>query len=111
MATRRTSTSPRTADPVTPVGPAESTRAPRSPSASAESRPAQRRPGAAQGQPAPLSKSPVAVSADTRRSMIAKAAYLRSERRGFAPGFEEEDWLTAEKEVDALLSAGQSAPQ
>jgi hypothetical protein len=43
--------------------------------------------------------------------MIAESAYLRSERRGFAAGFEEEDWLAAEKEIDALLSAGPGAPQ
>lgn len=44
--------------------------------------------------------------------MIAEAAYLRAERRGFSPGYEIEDWLAAEKEIDALLLAGQgSAPQ
>lgn len=43
--------------------------------------------------------------------MIAEAAYLRAERRGFSAGGEEEDWLAAEKEVDALLSAGQGGPQ
>jgi len=37
--------------------------------------------------------------------MIAEGAYLRAERRGFAPGYEEEDWLAAEAEVDALLKA------
>jgi Protein of unknown function (DUF2934) len=37
--------------------------------------------------------------------MIAEAAYLRAERRGFTPGYEVEDWLAAEKEVDALLRA------
>jgi hypothetical protein len=37
--------------------------------------------------------------------MIAEAAYLRAERRGFSPGGEEEDWLAAEGEVDALLKA------
>jgi hypothetical protein len=47
----------------------------------------------------------VAVSEDVRRMMIAEAAYLRAERRGFAPGGEEEDWLAAETEVDALLKA------
>jgi hypothetical protein len=51
------------------------------------------------------------VSGEARQAMIAKAAYLRAERRGFAPGREEEDWLAAEKEVDALLSAGQGARQ
>ena len=49
--------------------------------------------------------TPVAVSEDVRRGMIAKAAYLRAERRGFAPGGEAEDWLAAEAEVDALLEA------
>ena len=43
--------------------------------------------------------------------MIAEAAYLRAERRGFTAGREEEDWLAAEKEVDALLSAGQGDTQ
>jgi hypothetical protein len=40
--------------------------------------------------------------------MIAEAAYLRAERRGFAGGSdkEREDWLMAEAEVDALLKAG-----
>jgi hypothetical protein len=52
-------------------------------------------------------KAPVspAISEDIRRAMIAEAAYLRAERRGFAPGHEEEDWLAAEAEVDALLEA------
>jgi hypothetical protein len=36
--------------------------------------------------------------------MIAEAAYLRAERRGFFPGSEVDDWLAAEREVDALLS-------
>lgn len=48
---------------------------------------------------------PVTVSEDVRRAMIAKAAYLRAERRGFGPGREEEDWVAAEAEVDALLKA------
>jgi len=43
--------------------------------------------------------------------MIAEAAYLRAERRGFLAGHEEEDWLAAEKEVDALLSEEQGAAQ
>jgi hypothetical protein len=47
-----------------------------------------------------------AVSVEDRRAMIAEAAYLRAERRGFVPGHETEDWLAAEVEVDALLKAG-----
>jgi hypothetical protein len=52
------------------------------------------------------------VSGDARRAMIAEAAYLRAEERGFASGYELEDWLLAEREVDALLSAHRGkAPQ
>lgn len=35
--------------------------------------------------------------------MIARAAYLRAERRGFTPGHELEDWLAAEREINRLL--------
>lgn len=52
----------------------------------------------------------ITVSADARRAMIAQAAYLRAERRGFAPGGEVEDWVAAETEVDALLKAGNGGP-
>lgn len=65
--------------------------------------------GPRNAQPAParaVSAKPtrrVQVTAEGRREMIAQAAYLRAERRGFAPGRESEDWLAAELEVDALL--------
>jgi hypothetical protein len=45
------------------------------------------------------------VTREARRALIAESAYLRAERRGFAPGHEAEDWLAAEAEVDALLKA------
>jgi hypothetical protein len=50
----------------------------------------------------------IEISEDVRRGMIAEAAYLRAERRGFTggPDQEREDWLNAEAEVDALLKAG-----
>jgi hypothetical protein len=38
---------------------------------------------------------------DSREARIAEAAYWRAERRGFAPGHELDDWLHAEREVDA----------
>lgn len=41
----------------------------------------------------------------TRRAMIAEAAYYRAERRGFAPGFELEDWLLSENEVEAQIQS------
>jgi hypothetical protein len=37
---------------------------------------------------------------ELRERRIREAAYLRAERRGFAPGHELEDWLDAEEEVD-----------
>lgn len=46
------------------------------------------------------------IDQDHRRALIAKAAYFRAERRNFAPGFETEDWLSAETEVDTLLTQG-----
>jgi hypothetical protein len=45
------------------------------------------------------------VTPEARGALIAENAYLRAERRGFAPGHETEDWLAAEIEVDALLKA------
>jgi hypothetical protein len=39
-----------------------------------------------------------------RQRRIAVAAYLRAERRGFAPGAELEDWLEAEREDDSRRS-------
>jgi hypothetical protein len=47
---------------------------------------------------------PVAVSPTERHHRIAKAAYLRAERRCFPPGCELQDWLEAEAEVDKLLT-------
>lgn len=41
-----------------------------------------------------------------RRRAIAEYAYLLSERRGFAPGYELDDWLAAEKEVDRFMIHG-----
>ncbi|HUA25298.1 MAG TPA: DUF2934 domain-containing protein [Steroidobacteraceae bacterium] len=93
MATRRTTGSP-----------------PRTESPPPAEKPAPRRraepvkPAATAGVGAPR----LTVSEEARRAMIAEAAYLRAERRGFASGNEEEDWLAAEAEVDALLRAGAS---
>jgi hypothetical protein len=38
-----------------------------------------------------------------RERLIAKAAYLEAERRGFAPADAMADWLKAEAEVECLL--------
>ena len=52
-----------------------------------------------------------ALSAQARHELIAVGAYLRAERRGFAPGHAGEDWLAAEAEVDALLTESPGASQ
>ena len=61
--------------------------------------------------PMPTSESSAAragIKPEERRSRIAVSAYLRAERRGFQPGFEVEDWLSAEQEVDQGLLQGPS---
>lgn len=51
---------------------------------------------------------------DLRDRFIAEAAYYKAEKRGFAPGFQEQDWAEAEAEIDALFgpewSSNQFAP-
>ena len=42
-------------------------------------------------------------SADELRGMIAMAAYYRAVERHFAPGHELDDWLAAERQINALL--------
>jgi hypothetical protein len=43
------------------------------------------------------------ITPEARSRMIAEAAYYMAERRGFEPGYEFEDWLAAEAEVDRDL--------
>jgi hypothetical protein len=38
-----------------------------------------------------------------RHRLIAETAYFKAERRGFAPGRAVDDWLEAEREVEAAL--------
>jgi len=49
---------------------------------------------------------PAFVDPQQRTSLIATAAYLRAQGRGFEAGHELEDWLAAEAEVDAELLRG-----
>ena len=46
------------------------------------------------------------VDPQQRGALIARAAYFRAMNRGFAPGYELQDWLAAEAEVDAELLSG-----
>jgi hypothetical protein len=50
--------------------------------------------------PTPVNFGP----SSSREALIATAAYYRAESRGFLPGFETEDWLAAEREIDAIGS-------
>ena len=49
---------------------------------------------------APVKSGPPAIDAGVRRAMTAEAAYYRAERRGFAPGYELDDWLAAEADIE-----------
>jgi hypothetical protein len=53
----------------------------------------------------PTSALPMTPTSEERQQMISVAAYYRAERRGFAPGGAEQDWLEAEAEIDRLLAA------
>ena len=46
------------------------------------------------------------IDPESRRALIAQAAFYRAERRGFEPGHEVQDWLAAEAEVDTGLTLG-----
>jgi hypothetical protein len=50
--------------------------------------------------------TPAVIDPERRRALIAEIAYYRAERRGFEPGHEAEDWLSAEAEVDTALTLG-----
>jgi hypothetical protein len=53
--------------------------------------------------PQPAAKDTAEISDATVRKEIARLAYHLSEKRGFAPGHETEDWLAAEAQVKARL--------
>ena len=46
-----------------------------------------------------------AINAGERQRLVERAAYFRAERRGFAPGFELQDWVEAEAEVQRLIGS------
>jgi hypothetical protein len=98
MATRRTTDSPRNIPTLQPETPAE------------KAVPRKRASGKAAVPPkaAAADLNQVEISPDARRAMIAEAAYLRAEARGFSPGYELDDWIAAENEVDTLLEAEHS---
>ena len=74
-------------------------------------------PEVSQPEPRKSSRKPTIVKTETRASVvpinvdeeIRRLAYLMSERRGFEPGHETEDWLAAEHEVRQRYRQQQSA--
>ncbi|HVJ13377.1 MAG TPA: DUF2934 domain-containing protein [Burkholderiales bacterium] len=71
--------------------------------------PTTRKTPAAAARPAakPASSQPFEARADISpeelRKLIAEAAYYRAKKRGFAPGYEIDDWVQAEAEVKRLI--------
>jgi hypothetical protein len=58
-------------------------------------------------EPAAKSKAALGVTPEERQHMIAIAAYVRAEKRGFVAGDTVDDWLHAEAEIDTLLKKKQ----
>jgi hypothetical protein len=58
---------------------------------------------AKKGGSAPYPSSGPALNAEERDRLVAQAAYFRAEKRGFAPGYELQDWVEAEAEVQHLI--------
>jgi len=71
-----------------------------------ESSPNSRRPASRSPRQKASVKAPTPIDPDQRRAKIALVAYYRAESRGFTPGYETEDWLAAESEVDTILTLG-----
>ncbi|UQA55816.1 DUF2934 domain-containing protein [Polyangium aurulentum] len=63
-------------------------------------------PAAAEDTAPPASSERPRISSEERRRLIALAAYQRAERLGLGRTNPVEDWLAAEREVDAKLAQG-----
>ena len=58
----------------------------------------------ARGADDQVSEPQMRVSPEQRHEMIAVAAYLRAEGRGFSPGQEIDDWYVAAAVIDRMLA-------
>lgn len=54
----------------------------------------------------PTAKAVTPPDPHERLRLISEAAYFRAEARGFAPGYDEIDWLEAEREVEQAMEIG-----
>jgi len=59
-------------------------------------------------KPKAADKKPSDVTKKELKHLIAVAAYQRAEKRGFAPGYELQDWLDAETEIYEMIGLNQS---
>ena len=57
----------------------------------------------AKSAPEPRAAVAPSISVEERERLVARAAYFRAEKRGFAPGCELQDWVEAEAEVLRLI--------
>jgi hypothetical protein len=57
------------------------------------------------GSSGPPPASGPGLNVEERDRLIAQAAYFRAEKRGFAPGYELQDWVEAEAEVLRLIGS------
>jgi len=53
----------------------------------------------------PINIFPSNPSKEIIHSFILEAAYYKAEKRGFESGYEEQDWLEAEREVKSSLNS------
>lgn len=56
--------------------------------------------------PAPVEIPRKTISNDERQRLISLAAYYRAQKAGFGRSNPVEDWLVAEREVDAMIGTG-----
>jgi hypothetical protein len=49
------------------------------------------------------------ITQEERYLLISTAAYYHAERRSFVPGYELDDWLNAESEIEKMLSKSSAA--
>jgi hypothetical protein len=73
--------------------------------ATASKEPAAKKPAAPRMSATKPALGPAAAGGSERAELVRMAAYFRAERRGFAPGYEIEDWLAAEAEVAEKLGS------
>jgi len=70
----------------------------------AKSQPKAQTPAAAAPQKPVTPQKP--LTGEQRQIMICEAAYYLAEHRGFEGGHELDDWLIAEREIDAVIAGG-----